>query len=38
MYSDFIKWAKENNKIKPVEDAFKEFLPEKEEHNKKENK
>ena len=37
MYSDFIKWAKENNKIKSVEEAFKEFPSEKEEHNKKEN-
>lgn len=37
MYSDFIKWAKENNKIKRVEEVFKELPPEKEEHNKKEN-
>ena len=36
MYSDFIKWAKENNKIKSVEEAFKEFPTEQEEHNKKE--
>lgn len=36
MYSDFIKWAKKNNKIKPVEEAFKEFPPEDEEQNKKE--
>ena len=33
MDSDFIKWAKENNKIKAVEEAFKEFPMEEEDNN-----
>lgn len=33
MDSDFIKWAKENNKIKAVEEAFKEFPVEEEDNN-----
>lgn len=32
MSSEFIEWAKKNNKIKPAEEAFKEFPPEEEEH------
>ena len=32
MSSEFIEWAKKNNKIKSVEEAFDEFPPIEEEH------